>query len=555
VNRAASPAAAPRLRVALLLDSWTGPAWTQRLVSELQTGGDAEIALVVLDDTLRPERGFLARAWHGHASVAYGIFTAIDAALYGRPDDAFVPCALEPLLRNVPVARLQSEGTAGSKRLADSAIEASGRQPLDVVLDLGTQTRGRDVVGLARHGVWSLGPGDAPGKAGMVGFWEVADGARATAISLQCECDGTQMRRVLHRAWSSTDPRSVRQNRSELLWKGAALFGRALRELRRSGSIAGEADLPAAPMQRQPARSERSPSNRETLGAAARIGRRALRDRAQSLLYRQQWALAVSAGPSFPPAPERFRQVLPPKDRLWADPFPFEHEGRCVVFLEECLFADSRAHLSVMEITPDGRFTTPRTVLERPYHLSYPFVFAWNREIWMLPETSENGTVELYRCEAFPDRWTLDRVLLDGIRGADATLHQQDGRWWMFLSVAVAGARTFDDLHVYHAETPLGPWQPLAANPVLSDVRCARPAGRLFPWEGGWIRPVQDGSGAYGRAIRFERVERLDADGYAESEAYALEPGWSSDVLATHTWNSVGALTVIDFVKRRPRFW
>ena len=30
----------------------------------------------------------------------------------------------------------------------------------------------------------------------------------------------------------------------------------------------------------------------------------------------------------------------------------------------------------------------------------------------MLPETSGNRTIELYRCEHFPDRWALDTVLM-----------------------------------------------------------------------------------------------------------------------------------------------
>jgi hypothetical protein len=42
-------------------------------------------------------------------------------------------------------------------------------------------------------------------------------------------------------------------------------------------------------------------------------------------------------------------------------------------------------------------------VLERPYHLSYPYVFFVGDDAFMLPETAANGAIELYRAVSFPD--------------------------------------------------------------------------------------------------------------------------------------------------------
>src|SRR5258708_34608247 len=50
----------------------------------------------------------------------------------------------------------------------------------------------------------------------------------------------------------------------------------------------------------------------------------------------------------------------------------------------------------------------------------------------MLAETSANATIEIYRCEAFPLRWRLHKVLLERISAFDATLWKQNDRWWMF---------------------------------------------------------------------------------------------------------------------------
>ena len=114
-------------------------------------------------------------------------------------------------------------------------------------------------------------------------------------------------------------------------------------------------------------------------------------------------------------------------------------------------------------------------VLERDYHLSYPYLIEEGGELYMVPESARHQSVEVYRCVDFPLRWKLERTLLDGLRLVDATLHRGPDRWWMFANAAASGSRVFDDeLHLFHAEHLLGDWRPHRRNPVKSDARCAR---------------------------------------------------------------------------------
>ena len=118
----------------------------------------------------------------------------------------------------------------------------------------------------------------------------------------------------------------------------------------------------------------------------------------------------------------------------------------------------------------------PVRVLERDYHLSYPFLIEQDGQLLMIPETAQNGSVEVYRCIDFPLRWKLEKVLLQGVRCVDPTFHRGPDRWWMFANAAAPGSRMFDDeLHLFHAESLLGEWQPHRRNPVKSDARCSRP--------------------------------------------------------------------------------
>ena len=133
---------------------------------------------------------------------------------------------------------------------------------------------------------------------------------------------------------------------------------------------------------------------------------------------------------------------------------------------------------------------------------------------------------------------------------ADCTLAEIGGTWWMFANSPVPGASYWDELHLFHAPSPIGPWTPHRLNPVVSDVRTARPAGALFQRGGAWYRPSQDSSGGYGSATNIQRIVRLDEHHYEEATVARLLPQWQPGLTGVHTVNALGGLTVID-VKRR----
>jgi hypothetical protein len=194
-------------------------------------------------------------------------------------------------------------------------------------------------------------------------------------------------------------------------------------------------------------------------------------------------------------------------------------------------------------------------VLERPYHLSYPFLVQEAGELYLIPESAQSGAVELYRCVDFPLRWRLEKVLIGGVRLVDATLHRAADRWWMFANAAAPGSRVFDDeLHLYSAASLAGEWRPHPANPVKSDARSARPAGRLYSQDGALYRPAQICVPLYGAGISLNRVLRLGASEYAERQVSRILPATGRGILGIHTVNRAGDLTVVDAFTRRLRF-
>ena len=269
----------------------------------------------------------------------------------------------------------------------------------------------------------------------------------------------------------------------------------------------------------------------------------------RDLFYRRQWFLAWRQKPGDIGQPgyqsRAFRPLYPPKGTGWADPFLIRRGQGTYCFIEE-ITASGKGVISVLEARGQGEWTGPRRVLEEPFHLSYPYVFSHEGRMYLMPESGQAGRVALYRAEDFPGGWVLDRELLSGVTAVDATLLEHGGKWWMFVNQKVPGGSSWDELHLYHAPCLLGPFSPHPANPVVSDVRRARPAGRVFAHEGRLFRPGQDCSGWYGRALAIMEIVRLDETGYEERPVARLEPELIPDSFCLHTLAVLDDLEVVD---------
>jgi hypothetical protein len=262
---------------------------------------------------------------------------------------------------------------------------------------------------------------------------------------------------------------------------------------------------------------------------------------------REHWSVALMWADNFPCAfPFRDFVALPDdRQRMFADPFLITADGKTWLFVEELDYTAGKGIISCTEVVKGRLPESPRSVLERPYHLSYPFVFRHGNELFMIPETGANNTVELYRARTFPYDWVLCQVLLDNIELYDATMLQYKNKWWLFGAVAQHGGSAQDELAIFYSESLAGPWQPHALNPVKSDCRSARPAGRLIVRDNRLLRPAQDCERGYGRGLVWLEVEELTTGAFKETEV-ARWPGSVARAEGLHTFNADQGVFAID---------
>jgi hypothetical protein len=241
------------------------------------------------------------------------------------------------------------------------------------------------------------------------------------------------------------------------------------------------------------------------------------------------------------------------RKRFYADPLVFHHQGATALFVEDFEFATGRGRLSVTPFGAEGPNGPARPIVETPYHLSYPFVFADAGEVWLVPETSAERRVDLYRCTRFPDAWAYEGTLLDGVAASDSTIVRHGGALFLFATVAEDGASSWDALHLWTAERVEGPWRPVGDGPVFIGALGARPGGALYRHDGALWRPAQDCRTGYGSGLALARIDRLDSGGFAQAIDTVLAPGgaWPGD--AMHTVNWANGIEVVDGCRRGAR--
>ncbi len=543
-----------KLRIGLLIDSFEQQRWIHFIIESIKSSPYAELALVVKNQAAAGEkpvkRSRLGAYWKNRDYLLYALYQKYDERKHRSDDhDAFELMSIEGLVSDCPVVEVTPVMKKHSDWFPQEDVERIRKHDIDVALRFGFRIIKGDALQIAKYGIWSFHHGDNfVNRGGPAGFWEVFESEPVTGSILQILTEELDSGKVLCRSWAPTsDKFSVKANRNNYYWKSAPLMLVKLKELYENGSVQvlNEADF--TPYSN---RLYKMPTNGELLPSLLKLAGRYVGSKLKYLTHFNQWVLAYrfKSNPDDPNTTiYRYNYLIPTKDRFWADPFPVKSDGKYYVFFEEYIYKKGKGTIAALEIDRSGVTKDPVTVLERPYHLSYPFIFEWQGRHYMIPDSSDNKTVELYRCTRFPHEWEFDGVLLDGISATDSTVIEFDGVWWMFLNVGAQGVSCpWDELHLYYADRPDGEWKPHPQNPVKLDVKSSRPAGRPFYWNGDLLRPAQDGSQRYGYAITFNKVIRLTKKEYLEEPVSKIYPNWDKRVIGTHTFNSAEDLTVID---------
>jgi hypothetical protein len=265
-----------------------------------------------------------------------------------------------------------------------------------------------------------------------------------------------------------------------------------------------------------------------------------------------QWSIGIYEGvsPFELQEPDKIiNPIIAPRDvsdgqaRLVADPFGLLYAGIHYLFFETEVKTENghKGKIAVARSENGATWQYEKIVLNEPFHLSYPYIFIWENQFYLIPESRQARQIRLYRAVSFPFHWELDTILLKGKRFADNSLFFYNDAWWLFTD---SGNST---LRLYFSHNLKGPYKEHRKSPIRKkDPHYARPAGRVILYQNTPIRFAQDAFPIYGSKVWGFKISVLTTKDYKEEPIAApvldaSGAGWNS-----HGMHTVDAIQLPD---------
>lgn len=510
-----------KLKVGIAIDSMLLPAWAVKVIEAIVASGHSELSLVVLCPKSRASP----------VSFLYSLYKKRDKKKPLNAPDAFEQQDITKIVKDVPV--LHKDAKAGQARL-------------DVLLDLCGVTTDPDVMSLSKNGIWRNFFGEARATE-VPAVWEVLERRPVIASGVEV-ISGNGETRIVYQSYALTDPSSAKKSRNRYYWKSVSFVPRMLQVLYDSPEQFAAISLPSKGSSES--KYLQAPSNVSFLSIVAGVTWNRMVNKIKRLGTRRDWILMYDTnsyeGKDVVAA--EFKKIEAPAGYFWADPVVIQQNEKYYLFVEEYVYSEGKGRISVIEMDADGECKKAIPILEKPYHLSYPFVFEKDRTYYMIPESSENKTIELYECTEFPYKWTFRRNLMENVTAADTTVLFHNDKWWLFTTIEeYPGAGLLDELYLYYTDDIINSeLKSHLRNPIVSDVRSARGAGPIFKKNGELYRPSQICAPYYGWGISINRVTALSERDYSEEQVSVVAPAEGENIAGVHTISYVGKVCVID---------
>ncbi len=227
-----------------------------------------------------------------------------------------------------------------------------------------------------------------------------------------------------------------------------------------------------------------------------------------------------------------------------ADPFGTIDKEEEFILYE---YYDSKKKKGIIKIKSSINDKSDQIILEKPYHLSYPFLFQFEGECYCLPEQCQSNQLDLYKLDKSSRSLKFCKTIIKDVAAVDPTMLFYQDKWWLFCTDSNNKGADLR-LNIYYADNPINDWFSHSLNPIKTDISSARPAGTPFYHEGKLIRPSQDSSKSYGGRIILNEIIQLSTNEFQEIELKQLNPdifeGQYPDGI--HTISSFGNCTLID---------
>lgn len=229
----------------------------------------------------------------------------------------------------------------------------------------------------------------------------------------------------------------------------------------------------------------------------------------------ENWNIAIrkgTAGKLIKDVKSPFHVIKNDRYSWIADPFLFEKDDIIYIFAERY---DYRLLRGVIAYTVYDSITEKisdwHNVIIEDWHLSFPFIFTINNNIYIIPESNVSNRLFVYKAIEFPDVWEK-KVIYQGRRFADtAIIDDKTGiyvyslehnpknieeQWAVVFKMGHTEQEKISETCEFFIKTKI---EKYSTNPETRRL-----GGAFFKWNNKMIKVAQDCKDTYGKRLVFQ---------------------------------------------------
>jgi|GEM_PF-1944164 len=275
----------------------------------------------------------------------------------------------------------------------------------------------------------------------------------------------------------------------------------------------------------------------------------------KKIFYFDEWSIGVA-----PCNIEDFKENKSPiiwfknfsKTTYNADPFGFHIDNKKYVIFEEYSQIFKRGRIAVAEIS-NNKLINKKIVLDDKKHLSYPFIFIENNDIFVICESYKSKKLNLYKIDKTNLSLQKVREVFPNQEAIDPTIIKFNEKYWLFYSMQ---EKADEVLYLAYANSLSENFIQHPQNPIKSCKASSRSAGTPFVLNNEIYRPAQNCQKFYGENIVINKVNILNEKEFSEDFCYEISVSKNfnksqHNFIGIHTISSFGNETLIDGFQKK----
>ena len=241
--------------------------------------------------------------------------------------------------------------------------------------------------------------------------------------------------------------------------------------------------------------------------------------------------------------------IYPPKGEFWADPFVFSYKNKDYVFFERFFFDQAKGQIACAEIRNNNLFNI-KTIFNKKYHLSFPYIFKYKNQIFFICETYEKKQLEIFICKKFPTKWMLYSTGLKNIISADPVIIYFKRKLWLFVNQANSNLSDLNKyLYIYQIKN-LKKFVLInhSNNPIIKNYDGGRNASGTYSFKNCIIRLSQINKTSYGEGLNVSKISQLNLKSYKEKKLVTIKASQLGDknIVGIHSINNYKKTYLVD---------